>query len=249
MRTEGSDGGGPRAPQARPPLLHCPVPAAPSDPRPPRLKEPFNALSHLLGVIVASVGGTVLVVGSWDEPWRVASFAVFALASIALFTASTLLHAVRAGPRLESRLRRADHAAIFVLIAGSYTPITLVTLREHGSPWGWPLFAVVWVLGAAGVLFKLVWFTSPRWLSTVLYLVLGWMAVMAIGPLVRALAPGGVALLIAGGLLYSLGAVIYARKRPDWAPRTVGYHGIWHLFVLAGWGCHLALMLAYVLPR
>ena len=205
-------------------------------------------MSHAVGIVLALVGGVYLVLASDGAPWRAWSFVAFTLSSIALFTASTLLHAVRAGPRLEERLRRADHAAIFVLIAGSYTPITLVSLRGAGSPWSWPLFLVVWTLALAGVAFKLVWFRAPRWLSTALYLLLGWMAILVLRPIAQALAPGGLALLVTGGVLYSVGAVVYALKRPDPAPGAVGYHGLWHLFVLAGWGAHFAMMAAYVLP-
>ncbi|MEJ2290879.1 MAG: hemolysin III family protein [Deinococcales bacterium] len=215
---------------------------------PSTLKEPFNALTHLAGAVAAVAGGTALVVAAAGDPWRTTSFAVYGIASLALFAASTLLHAVRAGPRLGTWLRRADHAAIFVLIAGSYTPITLVTLRGHAAGAAWTLFAVVWALALSGVLFKLLWFRAPRWLSTALYLLLGWMALLAIGPLVRAMPAGGIALLAAGGAFYSVGAVVYALKRPDPAPATIGYHGLWHLLVLAGWGAHFAMMALYVLP-
>jgi len=212
------------------------------------LKEPFNAVSHAIGIVLALAGGAYLVLSSGGAPWRAWSFVAFTLSSVGLFTSSTLLHAVRARPRLEERLRRADHAAIFVLIAGSYTPITLVSLRSAGSTWSLPLFLAVWVLALAGVVFKLAWFHAPRWLSTALYLLLGWMAIAVLGPLARALPPGGLALLAAGGVLYSVGAAVYALKRPDPAPGVVGYHGLWHLFVLGGWGAHFALMAAYVLP-
>lgn len=214
----------------------------------PHLKEPFNALTHLAGVVAALCGGIGLVVAAAGEPWRTASFAVYGAASLTLFSASTLLHAVQAGPELETWLRRGDHAAIFLLIAGSYTPVALVTLRDHAARAAWPLFMAVWALALGGVLYKLLWFQAPRWLSTALYLLLGWMALVAIGPLMRAMPVGGIALLVAGGAFYSVGAVVYALKRPDPAPRTVGYHGLWHLFVLAGWGAHFAMMALYVLP-
>lgn len=198
--------------------------------------------------MAALTAGIGLVAASAGHPWRTASFAVFGLSSLLLFTASTLLHAVRAGPAVTDRLRRADHAAIFLLIAGSYTPIALVTLRASRPVLGWSLFAVVWVLATLGAVFKVAWFRAPRWLSTTLYLGLGWMAILAIGPIAQSMATGGLALLVGGGVLYSLGAVIYARRRPDPWPHRVGFHGLWHLFVLAGWGAHLAMMAAYVAP-
>jgi len=202
----------------------------------------------MIGALVALVGGFALVAAAAGDPWRMLSFAIYALASLTLFSASALLHGVRAGPTLGEWLRRADHAAIFVLIAGSYTPIALVTLRSHAPGWTWPLLTTVWAFAVLGVLFKLFWFRAPRWLSTGLYLLLGWMALVAIRPIARAMPWGGVALLVAGGLLYSVGAVVYALKRPDPAPGRIGYHGVWHLFVLAGWGAHFVMVAAYVLP-
>lgn len=198
--------------------------------------------------MLAVIGGAYLLIASAGAPWRTASFAAYALASTGLFLASTLLHALPDRPPLGERLRRVDHAAIFLLIAGSYTPVTLVTLHAQGSAWTWPLFGLVWGLATAGALFKLLWFRMPRRLSTALYVALGWLALLAIRPIVRAMHPGGIALLAAGGVLYSLGAVVFALERPDPAPRSFGYHGLWHLFVLAGWSAHFAMMALYVLP-
>jgi hemolysin III len=223
------------------------------DPRPERglrrvLREPVNSLTHLAGALL-SVAGTVVLVGlSRGEPWRVASFAVFGLSSVALFTASTLLHALWAGESAQRWLRRADHGAIFVLIAGSYTPLALVTLRVAAPAWGWALFAGVWGLSLLGLVAKLAWPLAPRWLSTALYLVLGWLAVVAIVPIKRALPAGGLAFLVAGGLFYSVGAVVYALKRPRLRPGVFGFHELWHVLVLAGWTSHFAMMRFYVLP-
>lgn len=214
-----------------------------------RVREPFNAATHLVGALVALAGGAYLVVASAGEPWRLASFSAFAVTSVGLFTASALLHAMPVQHGRVGWRRRADHAAIFLLIAGSYTPVTLVTLRSHGSPWAWPVCSTVWALALAGVTFKLLWFHAPRWLSTGLYLLLGWLAIAAIGPIVSAMRVGGSALLGAGGVAYTLGAIVYARKLPDPAPGRVGYHGLWHLLVLAGWGAHFVMMALYVLPE
>lgn len=212
------------------------------------LREPINALTHLLGFLLSIAGTVVLLALAGGEPWRSLAFAVFGGSSMLLYAASTLLHALRAPPAAEEWLRRFDHAAIFVLIAGSYTPVALVSLRPQSPAWGWALLGVVWGLALLGVAFKLVWFSAPRWFSTALYLLLGWLALVAIVPLVRAIPPGGLAWLVGAGLFYSVGAVIYALKRPSPVPGVFGYHEIWHLFVLAGGTCVFLLMLLYVLP-
>jgi hemolysin III len=157
------------------------------------------------------------------------------------------LHGVRAGPDVVRRLRVFDHAAIFVLIAGTYTPITLVSLRVVAPVWSWALFGTVWGLAVLGVLFKLFWIGAPRWLSVALYIALGWMAVIAVAPLLQALPLGAMLWMLAGGLFYTVGALIYATKRPDPWPRTFGFHALWHLFVLAGSASHFMMVFAYVM--
>ena len=212
------------------------------------LREPVNALTHALGVPLALAGLLVLLLLSAGDPWRTVSFAVYGASLVMLYTASTLLHALKLEGRGMRALRIFDHAAIFVLIAGSYTPITLVTLRAISPAWGWTLFGLVWALALAGIAFKLFWIAAPRWLSTGLYLLLGWLALSAVVPLLRALSPAGLLWLAAGGLFYSVGAVIYARQRPDPLPGVFGYHELWHLFVLAGSACHFVMMLGFALP-
>lgn len=212
------------------------------------LREPINAITHFLGVLLSIVGTVFLVALAQGDAWKVTAFAIYGGSSILLYLASTLLHALDAPERAAQWLIRTDHAAIFVLIAGSYTPIALVSLRQQSPAWGWTLVAVVWVLAGLGVTFKLAWFRAPRWVSTALYLVLGWLAVVAVVPLVRAIDLGGLLWLLGAGLFYSVGAVIYALKRPSPYPYVFGYHEIWHLFVLAGGACVYVLMLWYVLP-
>lgn len=212
------------------------------------LREPVNALTHALGVLLAIVALVALVVLAGGDPWRAASAWVYGSSLVLLFLASTLLHALRVPPRVQRRLRLVDHAAIFALIAGTYTPITLVTLQQENPALGWTLFAVAWGFALLGAVFKLVWLSAPRWISTGLYLLMGWLAVLALGPLVSVLPPSGIAWLVAGGLIYSLGAVVYATKKPDPFPRVFGYHELWHLFVLGGSACHFVLIARYVLP-
>jgi hemolysin III len=135
-----------------------------------------------------------------------------------------------------------------VLIAGTYTPITLITLQERHTITGWVMFSIVWGLALLGVLFKVAWLGAPRWVSTGLYLLLGWLALLAIGPLITSLPVPALFWLVVGGLAYSVGAVVYARKRPDPFPAVFGYHELWHLFVLAGAASHFVMIAGYVLP-
>lgn len=212
------------------------------------LREPVNSLSHLVGVILSVVGLFVLLILSEGEPWRTASFAIYGFTSILLYTASTLLHSLRVSEQTEQWLLRFDHAAIFALIAGSYTPITLITLREHNPAWGWTLFGVVWGIAVLGVIFKLFWLDAPRWLSTGLYLIMGWLALIAIRPLVQTMPVGGLMWLVVGGLFYSVGAVIFILERPNFFPGVMGHHELWHFLVLAGSASHFLMLLFYVLP-
>lgn len=212
------------------------------------LREPVNALTHLAGTVLALIGSVILVARAQGEPWKVYSFAVYGLTLVALFTSSTALHASRAGERTLRRLRILDHAAIFLLIAGSYTPVVLVAMRPEYPLTGWVLLSLVWALALLGIVFKLAWISAPRWLSTALYLMLGWLALLGIVPLVETLPAAGLVWLLVGGFFYSLGALIYGLKRPDPIPGLLGYHEIWHLFVIAGALCHY-LMMVQLLAR
>jgi hemolysin III len=212
------------------------------------LREPVNALTHGAGVLFGIVALVVLLVLSEGEPWRTVAFSVYGGSMIALYLASSVMHGAKVGERWLRRLRLLDHAAIFLLIAGTYTPVALVLLRVEAPGWGWSLFGVAWGFALLGVVFKLFWLEAPRWLSTVLYVGMGWMAAVAIVPLLQALPWTGIGWLLGGGLAYSLGAVVYATKWPNPWPRRFGYHEIWHLFVLAGSAFHFVLMLHYVLP-
>ncbi len=210
------------------------------------LREPVNAITHGFGVVLSLVGAVVLVVVSADEPRRLVAFAIYGVSLVVLYTASTLLHAFNGRAPVLRRLRIFDHAAIYLLIAGSYTPIALVSLAEVSPAWGWSLFGVAWGFAGLGVVFKLLWLDAPRWLSTVLYIALGWMAVVALAPMAQALPWAALAWLLAGGLFYSVGAVVYATKRPDPWPGVFGYHELWHLFVLAGSVCHYVMILRFI---
>jgi hemolysin III len=201
--------------------------------------EKFNAVSHLLGAVLALAGTVVLVVlaALGGDPWKVVGVSIYGASLVLMYGSSTLYHSVR-GRRAKDVLRKLDHQSIYLLIAGSYTPFCLVTLR---GPWGWSLLGVVWGLAVAGSLQDLRPRSDARVLSVVIYLLMGWAAVVALVPMVDALGRAGFAWVAAGGLFYTVGIVFYALDA-----RLKHAHGIWHLFVLAGSAAHFIAILVYV---
>ena len=201
--------------------------------------EKFNAVSHLLGAVLALAGTVVLVVlaALGGDPWKVVGVSIYGASLVLMYGSSTLYHSVRGG-RAKDFLRKMDHQSIYLLIAGSYTPFCLVTLR---GPWGWSLLGVVWGLAVAGSLQDLRPRNDARILSVVIYLLMGWAAVVALVPMVNALGRAGFAWVATGGLFYTVGIVFYALDA-----RLKHAHGIWHLFVLAGSAAHFIAILLYV---
>jgi len=185
--------------------------------------EKFNALSHLIRAVLALAGAIALVVlaAIGGDPWKVVSVSIYGLTLVSLYTLSTLYHSLRG--RAKDLLRKLDHQSIYLLIAGSYTPFCLVTLR---GPWGWSLFGVVWGLAVLGGLQELRPNTGARILSVVIYVVMGWAVVVALVPLLKALGQAGFVWVAAGGLFYTIGIIFYALDT-----RLAHAHGIWHLFV------------------
>jgi len=210
------------------------------------LKDPGSAITHLIGALLSVVGLVVLVIlaARRGTPWHVVSFAIFGASLVLLYTASTVYHALQVSQRATVALRKVDHSMIFVLIAGSYTPFCLLPLR---GPWGWSLLGVAWGAALLGIIMKLFWLDAPRWLYTSVYVVMGWMVVIALGPLLRATPLPVTLWLMAGGLLYTVGAVFYATRWPNPWPGKFGFHEIWHLFVLAGSLAHFSAVL-HLLP-
>ncbi len=211
-----------------------------------QLRQPASGLTHLAAAILSVAGLVLLVRHAAQEAsgWHVLSFSVYGTSLVLLFTASSLYHLLPLSPRGVTALRRLDHSMVGVLIAGTYTPICVLALR---GAWGWSLLGVIWALALAAAVLKLVWIDVPRRLSVGIYLLMGWLGVVAIFPLTAALPPAALAWLGAGGLLYSFGAVIYACKRPDPIPDVFGFHEIWHLFVIAGSAAHWWMMMGHLL--
>ena len=199
-----------------------------------------NVITHAMGLVLSIGGGVALIIASvWrGSAWHIVGSSIFAASLILLYCSSTLYH-VFTGQRVKRVFRALDHSAIYILIAGTYTPFTLVSLR---GGWGWSLFGVLWGLALCGVVLKI--FAVGRFpaLSTVVYVLMGWMGVIALKPLLAAVSLHGLLWLLAGGVLYTGGVIFYAAKRMPYN------HAIWHLFVLGGSICHYGAVFFYVLP-
>jgi hemolysin III len=207
-----------------------------------RLREPVNALTHLLGAVLSVVGLVALVMAATQHgsTRQVVAVSIFGASLVMMYCVSALYHASTRGL---GHFQRIDHVMIYVLIAGSYTPICLLVL---GGRLGMALLITVWTLAALGVFQKIVWMHAPRWLSTALYLGMGWIAVILVRPLITAGSRGFFLWLLAGGIAYSVGAVVYAKRWPRGHAKVFGSHEIWHLFVMAGSFAHYWAILAYV---
>ena len=211
-----------------------------------KMKEPVNTITHLIGALL-SVAGLVFMV--FQAIWKangyyLAGAIVFGVSLILLYSASATYHWVRAKDSVVRLLRRVDHTMIFVLIAGTYTPVCLTVLKG----WmGWTLLAVVWSLAIGGSLMRILWLDAPRWLYTSIYVGMGWVAVFFLIPLYKLMSPGAFSLMVTGGILYTIGAVIYGLKPKFLQMRYLGFHEIFHLFILGGSVSHFAMVSGYLL--
>lgn len=205
--------------------------------------RPWSAITHGAGAVLAVIG-TMLILLHTNTPIQLTAFAIYGVSMIALYTASTLYHCLRTSIPVRRRLRKLDHCSICLLIAGSYTPICMLALEHSCGP---ALLAGVWSFALAGILLSLFWITAPRWLSAGVYLCMGWLAVFALKPLSVALPLEGMVWLVAGGVLYSVGGVLYALKWPGRNNPRFGCHEIFHVFILLGSICHYINMYRVVL--
>lgn len=203
--------------------------------------ELFNSISHLIGSVLAVIGTSVLIAvaatcGSGGAR-RITALSVYGAMLILLYLSSTLYHSFRTGPA-KKVFRVFDHCAIYLLIAGTYTPFTLITL---GGVWGWTLFGIIWALAAAGIAKDVFFHGRYRAISVVLYVIMGWLVVVAFEPLQRSLPAGGLQWLIAGGIVYTAGIIFYGFSK-----HMTHSHGVWHMCVMGGSVCHYVVMLRYV---
>ncbi len=209
------------------------------------LKDPMSGLTHSIGAILSIVALVLLILKAVNpvDPWKIVSFSIFGTSLFLLYTASTLYHWIPVSGRAESILKRFDHIMIYVLIASTYTPICLIPLR---GPWGWSLFGIVWGLAVFGILWKLFQFKFSNWFSTVYYVFMGWLCIIAIWPLFTHLQMGALIWLFIGGIFYSGGVVFYALDQRKSPLKGFGFHEIWHIMVMAGSFSHFWVMYKYV---
>ncbi len=208
--------------------------------------ERFNTVSHLFAACFAVAGAALLIVQAAEQhdAWKVVGFSLYGLSVVTLFVSSTLHHGIDGGPRVNEVLRTLDYDSVFLLIAGSTTPMVLVLFR---TTYGWTVLAVVWVIAAAGIVLRSILRQLPKYVTNTLYIALGWMPVLLVGS--GASVPGGaLVLMAAGGLLYSAGFVVFVVERPNPWPGVFGFHEIWHAMVVVAAVLHYLLMYFYVLP-
>ena len=215
-----------------------------------RLKDPGSAITHFIGMMMAVLAAAPLIIKAFygKNSDNLSSFIIFIVSMILLYGASTMYHSFNINARVNKILKKLDHAMIFVLIAGSYTPICLIVLPKNI---GLPLLGLIWLIAALGIIFKMFWVTCPLWLSSVMYIAMGWLCVLAFSPLIKNLSGAAFTWLLAGGIIYTIGGVggvIYALKLPIFNARhkNFGSHEIFHVFVMLGSLCHFILVFDYL---
>jgi len=209
-------------------------------------REPMSALTHFIAFVGAFLGLLVLLYISIYpavKPLHIITFSIFGLGMMMVYAASTIYHTLYLSENGIKRLKKIDHKMIFVFIASTYTPICLIALKGF---WGWSLLAIIWVLAVIGILIKIYWIHAPRWFSSVIYVVAGWIALIYLLPIISTLGTVGSLWLFIGGGFYTLGAVIYAVGKPDPWPGFFGFHEVFHVFIMIGSAMHFWLMYEYV---
>ena len=206
-----------------------------------KLREPFNGLSHLAGALLGLIAMIAMLIIARGSALKIASVLVYSLGLMAMFSASGIYHSAIVKPAVLQVLRKIDHSAIFLLIAGTYTPFCLLAFKGF---WHWGLLALIWAIAAIGIVVKVVYINSPRWLHTIIYVIMGWICVMAAPQMPSVLPAAAMVWLFVGGVIYTLGALVYATKTLDFVPGKFGFHEVWHVFVLLGALAHFIAVLA-----
>lgn len=210
-----------------------------------KFREPVNGLTHFFAAIVSAIGLILLVVLGWHSILKEISLTVYGISLILLFAASATYHLVKANPNIIAGLRKLDHAAIYLLIAGTYTPVCAIMFTGF---WKWGLLSIIWSLAVIGIIVKMFVMNAPRWLTAGVYVVMGWLCLGAIGEMLQVLPIGALVWLLVGGIVYTLGAAIYTTKQLDFWPGKFGFHEVWHIFVILGALAHFIAIAAYIAP-
>jgi len=210
-----------------------------------QFREPVNGLAHLFAAVVALFGSVYLIAVGWGYPVKVASLLVYGISLVLLFSASAIYHLVKAEPKTMVRLRKFDHSAIYLLIAGTYTPICLNMLTGF---WKFGLLGIIWGLALVGIGVKIFIIRAPRWFTAAVYVMMGWLSILGVSELIARLPGAALGWLLTGGIIYTLGAVIYSTKLFNFFPDRFGFHEIWHIFVILGALAHYIVIAVYIAP-
>ncbi len=210
-----------------------------------KFREPVSGLTHLGGAIASAGGLVALLVVGWQGLEKIVSVLVYGLSLIGLFAASAAYHLAKVKPTTLTILRKIDHSAIYLLIAGTYMPFCVNAFTGF---YRWGFLAIIWGIALVGILVKVFYIHAPRWLSAGVYVLMGWLCVTVIGEMTAALTPFTLAWLLAGGVVYTLGAVVYAAKLFNFAPGKFGFHEVWHIFVLLGALSHFVAVMGVIWP-
>jgi len=210
-----------------------------------KFREPVNGLTHLFAAIAALFGSIYLILVGWGNTVKVVSLLVYGISLVLLFSASATYHLVNAEPKTMVRLRKCDHSAIYLLIAGTYTPICLNMLTGF---WKFGLLGIIWGLALVGIGVKIFYIRAPRWFTAAVYVMMGWLSILGVKELIARLPGGALSWLLAGGIIYTLGAVIYSTKLFNFVPNRFGFHEVWHIFVIMGAMAHYILIAVFIAP-
>lgn len=210
-----------------------------------KFREPVNGLTHLVAAALALLGVFLLLYLSRGDLVKQLILLLYGLSLVLMFGSSATYHLVQSTPKVQLALRKLDHSAIYLLIAGTYTPVCFHYLT---GAWRWGILATIWLMALAGIGVKLFVIKAPRWITAGIYLIMGWMAIIAIKEILLLMPPAALAWLLAGGIFFTVGAVIYILKWPDIFPQVFGFHEIWHIFVILGGLSHFILIAAFIAP-
>jgi len=210
-----------------------------------KLREPVNGLTHFFAAIAAAIGLIILLIISWGSLGKTLALTIYGISLVLLFAASATYHMVKAKPNVLQVLRKLDHSAIYLLIAGTYTPFCAVMFEGF---WKWGMLAIIWSLAAIGIVIKVFIINSPRRLNAGIYILMGWLCIAAIGEMLRVLPPWALTWLLIGGITYTLGAVVYITKTMNFWPGKFGFHEVWHIFVILAALAHFIAIAFFIAP-